>query len=353
MESSQVKIKGGGPSPRKVWRALCAAAVVLVVLVGVAAAANAKLSDAYSPLRVVQEQFTAQARGDVQTMWRDSMFETSGASERALFSQHALEAMMAIPDNRKLSGLSHGAVRTDGSGTAHVDVKYALNGTPRSRTIELRQDAGQRHYLLYPAWRVVIPTAQVTVTVARHQQVLRIDGIDVNWSSAPISVMTGIHKVEVLPTTMLAGASQVIDATSGSAALSLPAQLNAEARAAAAAEVTRAFNSCDAATNDSCFGHVYQAPRDDYVYFLKVPGTGDVEYTQYVYNLKGDPTTAMAITVSNDPGVVLVHGECNTELVTDDSDTGQHRAIPHAGTFDGRLNWRNGTFRTEYFTLDC
>jgi hypothetical protein len=113
------------------------------------------------------------------------------------------------------------------------------------------------------------------------------------------------------------------------------------------------LQSCDPAKSEACLGHLYQAPRNGNVYYLVVPGAGDTPYTQYVNSLKGDPTAAMMVTVSNDPGIVLVHGACNTELVMDDSDTGQHRVFSHSGTFDGRLSWSISAFRTETFAYDC
>ena len=343
---------GHGLSKRAVL--LIAAVLLVIILGGGAVVLNARLADVHSPAQVVQEQFAAQAAGDIKTMWEDSTFNKGAGAQSSLFSQHALQAMMLNADNRRVSGLAINDVKTDGPGIAHVAIKYLFKGVAQSRTVDLQRDSGQRYYLLYPRWRVVVPAAQITIAVPPQRQLLAVDGMLVNdWSPGRVSVISGVHQVELQATPMLSANSQLVDATSGSAAVAFSAQLTSVARAAAGSAVITNLQSCDPAKSEGCLGHLYQAPRNGNVYYLVVPGAGDTPYTQYVNSLKGDPTAAMMVTVSNDPGIVLVHGACNTELVMDDSDTGQHRVFSHSGTFDGRLSWSTSAFRTETFAYDC
>jgi hypothetical protein len=292
---------GHGLSKRAVL--LIAAVLLVIILGGGAVVLNARLADVHSPAQVVQEQFAAQAAGDIKTMWEDSTFNKGAGAQSSLFSQQALQAMMRNADNRRVSGLAITDVKTDGPGIAHVAIKYLFKGVAQSRTVDLQRDSGQRYYLLYPRWRVVVPAAQITIAVPPQRQLLAVDGMLVNdWSPGRVSVISGVHQVELQATPMLSANSQLVDATSGSAAVAFSAQLSSVARAAAGSAVVTNLQSCDPAKSEACLGHLYQAPRNGNVYYLVVPGAGDTPYTQYVNSLKGDPTAAMMVTVSNDPG---------------------------------------------------
>ena len=112
----------------------------------------------------------------------------------------------------------------------------------------------------------------------------------------------------MLETPLLDSASKQVDAV-GDTPVSITGTISKAAIAKAADAVKAAFTHC---TGDGCFDHTYTAPDHNYIYYLPLPGYGNIDYTKYVITLAGDPTASMKLTVLADTGKVSVSGPCTS-----------------------------------------
>lgn len=330
-----------GPTPataprrRRWWLiALVAAGIVLVVLVVAGIVVNASLSQTYSAQRAVEDYFAAQAHRNADGMLANATFLRPEGSYADFFGRSALTAMMQVPQNSDIEALKVTRVeRLDGE-TELVTVSVTWNGTSRTETYKVRRDPTRIHWLVYPSWRVQIPSTTLYLTLPKQAGPVTVDGVapPPAANTKVIQTIMGFHQVRMEATSILDVASLQVDATDSSANVELPGKINDLALAAAKTAVTNAFNHCDAAKNDDCIGHTYTAPDSNYIYFFKLPGYGDVDYTKYVDTLANDPTADMKLTVESDIGKVSVTGSCAVTMTVNGT-----RRYSLKGTYSGTL----------------
>ena len=326
------------PRRRRRWPMVAGLAAVLVVALAVGAfAANSSLSQTYSPQRAVADYLNAQQKGDVNGMWsRASYLHGDGSYER-MFDQAALRAMMKLPANSKLRDVRITSTRQLDSASSLVAVSLLWNDVPRALTFTVRKDPSASHWLLYPSWKVEIPSTTVSVTLPNQPGMILVDGIypPPGATQTSIKVISGFHEVAMLETPLLDSASKQVDAV-GDTPVSIPGAISKSAIAKASDAVKAAFTHC---TGDGCFDHTYTAPDHNYIYYLPLPGYGNIDYARYVITLAGDPTASMKLTVLADTGKVSVSGPCTSTFTING---GSKYALK--GDFDGTLTWNGGVF---------
>jgi hypothetical protein len=327
---------------------LAGLAVLAIVLVGAAMLANASLSQTYSAEQAVRNYFAALARRDAGGILANTTFLKGEGSFSYFFDKAALQDMLKLPANSKISDVRVTAVRVIDASSSSVTVSMSRNGKARTDTLTIRKDLGDSHWLFYPSWRVELPSARIQITLPNQAGLVSVDGIPAAGDSqTAIQVIPGFHRVSMAGTTLLDSASQDVDATDSPATLTLPGTIRASALDAAGKAVTDAMKGCDASKYDGCFNHTYLAPDRNFIYYFTLPGYGNINYTKYVNTLTDDPTAGMKLTVQADAGKVSVSGACAATVTVDGS-----RRYTLKGDFTGTLTWVGDGFGSD-LSWDC
>jgi hypothetical protein len=299
--------------------------------------------------RAVEDYFAAQAHRNVDGMLANATFLRPEGSYSDFFGRTALTGMMQLPQNSDVEALKVSAVQSFDTETQLVTVSMTWNGLFRTETYKVRKDPTRVHWLIYPSWRVQIPSTTLYLTLPKQAGPVIVDGMvpPPEANTKVIQTIMGFHQVRMEGTTILDAASLQVDGTKSGATVELPGKINDFALASAKTAVTRAFNSCDAAKYNDCIGHTYTAPKNNFIYFLTLPGYGDVDYTNYVYTLTNDPTGDMKVTVESDTGKASVTGSCAVTMTSNGS-----RGYNLKGTYTGTLTWQGYGFVAD-ITADC
>jgi hypothetical protein len=319
---------------------------VLLAVLGVGAfAADASLSQTYTPQRAVADYFTAEQRGDVNAMWARASYVGGDGSYERMFNRSALQAMMQLPVNSKLRDVRIVSTRLLDSASSLVAVSLLWNNVPRELTLTVRKDRSASNWLFYPSWKVEIPSSTVNLTLPNQPGTILVDGIYPPFGTVQtsIKVMLGFHQVTMLESPLLDGASQEVDAVRD-AAIKLPGTISQSTTAKAADAVKYGFSHC---TGEGCFDHTYTAPNNNFNWYMPLPGYGDISYTNYVMTLTGDPTATMKLTVEADKGKVSVSGPCTSTFTVNGA-----RRYALKGDFSGTLTWNGGGFDSS-MRWDC
>lgn len=340
----------GPPRARRRKRPyLIGAAIAAILLGGAALGANLLLAGTYSPQQTLSDYLRAQSRGDVNGMWQNGSFQGGEGSYHAFFGRDALAAMMSDSRNTRVSGVRVTSTRQVDANTAIVSASLGWYGSRRSIDFRVVKDTSQMHWLLYPSWRVVAPTGTINFTYPNQGGAITIDGVTLPDSSgSAIAVISGEHRAAMAATDIVAGETHTVDVSvpSSTASVEFHDLLTPAASRAAADAVKQAFASCDAAKDDLCPNHTYNAPNDGNLYFFVAPDGSHVFYRHYTVSLVGDPTANMTTTFESQDGHVRVTGACTTRTATG------ARNVDHAGTFDGKLTWTGSGFDSD-LTWNC
>jgi len=337
---------GSGPprARRRKRPYLIGAAIVLVLLSGAAVGANLVLAGTYSPQRALSDYLRAQSRGDVNGMWQNGVFQGGEGAYHVFFTRDALAAMMSDPRNTGISRVKVTSARQLDANTDMVTASLDWYGSQRSIDFRVVKDTSRMHWLLYPSWRVVAPTAMINFTYPNQGGAITIDAVPLPDSSgSAIAVISGEHTATMAATDIVAGETHKVDVSlpSSTASVEFHDVLTPTASKAAADSVKQAFASCDAAKYERCINHPYSAPNDGNLYFFVAPDGSHVFYTHYTVSLVGDPTANMTTTFEAQDGQLSVTGACTTRIATG------ARNVDHTGQFDGKLTWNGSSFDSD------
>src|SRR5712692_8847828 len=298
------------------------AVVVLAVLGGGGAIANASLSSTYSPQRAVSDYFSAMGRGDATGMMSNASFLSDDLASSQFFTKDGLTAMLAVDQNKQISSVKVGSASTVDDSTDSVSVTLSWGGTPRNLTYKVRKDSSRVHYLFYPSWRVQVPFTTITLTVPNQGGSVQVDGLSLTANSRKTEAIQGFHSATMQATDFYSANTQVADGVDSSPIVAFPTDLSSSAKAAAADAVKAAFGNvtCDVTKYFDCPNHRYAVPAGHY-YGLPFAG-GDIRANSW-WSLAfvGDPTANMTLTVSTDSGKVDASGTCGMKLTVDGSKT--------------------------------
>jgi len=328
---------------------LVGAGALVVLLVAGAILAHLSLSQTYSAQRAVEDYFAAQARSDVTGMLSNATFLRGEGSYAAFYDKAMVTEMMRSTQNSEIREVKVTEMHDIGSGVKSVTVSMVRAGNTHIQNYTVRKDPGRVNWFLYPSWRIEIPSTTIHITLPNQAGPITVDGVDPPPGANPgeIQTISGFHVVNMASTSILDRSTQLVDATDPNATVTMPGNVGDAALVLARAAVTDAFKNCDAAKHSGCINHTYRAPNNNYIYFLRLPGYGEVDYTTYQFTLAGDPTSGMKLTVESETGKVSVSGSCAVTLT---ADGGRHYNLK--GTYDGTLNWEAGDF-SAHIVSDC
>jgi len=328
---------------------LAAAGVVLVLIAVVGIVLNASLSQTYSARHAVEDYFAAQAHRNIDGMLANATFVRPEGSYSDLFGRTMLTGMMQLPQNSAIDAVKVTAVQNFDSETQVVTVSMTWNGKSRIETFSVRKDHSRIHWLIYPSWRVQIPSMNLYLTLPKQAGRVTVDGVSPPPEANPALIQTimGFHQMRMDATSILDVATLPVEAIDSAATVVLPSKINATALASAKSAVSAAFNNCNASKYEDCVGHTYTAPDNNYVYYFTMPGYGEVDYTKYVDTLANDPTADMKLTVESDAGKVSVSGSCAITMTVNGS-----RRYSFKGTYTGTLTWQGAGFSADIIG-DC
>jgi len=313
----------GMPAPAHARRSrlpiIIGLAIVLVVFSVGALVANAALSSTYSPRRAVEDYFAAQAHRDAAGMFANATFLRGDGAYGQFFGLTELQHMLQLPANSDIHSVSITAVREVDGSTRTVSVSMTWNGVRRSEQLTVRKDSSRMHWLIYPSWRVEIPSTTITVKLPNQPGSVLVDGIAATEpNQTAIQSIRGYHQVIMQASRFWDEASQDVSGIDAAVTATFPGTLSESARLDSAAAIKNAFTTnCDPTKYEDCFDHTYPAPDRNFTYYFPLPGYGNVNYVRYTPTLTADPTADMKLTVEAGLGKASASGSC-TETITVD-----------------------------------
>ena len=335
-------------SPRRIAFILAGLGLLAVILIVAGALASASLSQTYSARQAVLDYYAALAHRDADGVLANASFVQGEGSYSAFFGKPAIKGMLQLPANSNIRNVRITDDRAVDGSTRSVTVSLSWNGSERSQTLSVRQDPAQSHWLFFHSWRAQIPSSLIHVTLPNQPGNVLLDGIPTTTEGrTAIRAVPGFHRISMDSTTIWDSASQDVDAVDTSASVTLAGTIRASAIDAAKQAVKDGFGSCDAAKYDGCFNHTYKAPDSNFIYYFKLPGYGNVNYTRYVVTLRDDQTADMKMTVGADNGKISVSGTCRETMTVDGS-----RKYSLKGDWNGTLTWNGSGFDSD-LTWDC
>jgi hypothetical protein len=323
------------------------AAVGLLALLGLVA--NGFLASAYSADKAVRDYFAAQQRGDVAAMWANAQFEQPDGAYSKFFGRPALDAMMAVKANSDLRDIQVGSPTRVDSETRSVTVSMTWVGKPFSQEFTVRQDHSRSHWLLYPYWKVEVPSVPISLTLPNQAAPISLDGIAAPRSAQDqLDSIMGFHKVTMAANGLLKAQQVPVDARQAEASATVAGELQDGRMADLRVGIKRALEACDPAQYKDCVNHAYSAPNRNFIWYLTVPGSGDVNFTSYTFTERGDPAADVSVTIEPKVGIVSVHGTCAETLTMDGT-----RRYQLKGDYDGTMRWDGGGFYPDNLIFDC
>lgn len=254
--------------------------------------------------------------------------------------------MLKLPANSDLKNVSIKSDRVIDDSSRQITVSMTWHGTNQTQTLTVRKDPSRLHWLLYPSWRVEIPSTLIRVTLPNQAGMVSLDGIPApNENQTAVLAIQGFHQLTMAQTPLYDTDSQNVDATESSATVTLKGSIRASAlQLAVKAGLS---SSCDPSKYNGCFNHTYNAPDHNFIYYFTLPGYGNVDYNSYVNTLNGDPTAGITLTVEAATAKVSVSATCNTTVTVD-----RTRSYNMKGDYSGTLTWNGSGFDSD-LTWDC
>ncbi|HZQ50234.1 MAG TPA: hypothetical protein VFB69_07995 [Candidatus Dormibacteraeota bacterium] len=337
--------RGGGGRTLLIVGGIALFLIVVLAVGGVLL--NASLSSTYNPGKAVQAYFAAQSRGDVGYMVANANYLKGDTGTDAFFGKDGLTAMVALKENKSVSGVSVSSNEELDSSTSKVTVSMQWNGSQVSETYTLHRDTSRTHFVFYNDWKLDIPAHSISITVPNQPGALQIDGIDVPTGASSVSVIQGYHNVTMAKSDFYDESDQSANAVDGAATVAFDGKVSADALAAAAKAIDDTFaGHCDATKYSGCPGHVYHPKAGTYEIFT-LPG-GEVDaYSSWQFTLVGHPSAGMTLTVSTEAGKATASGNCTVKLVVDGKSS-----HTYSGAWTADLTYDTGAWGTDV-TFDC
>lgn len=279
------------------------AAGVLIVLTAGGLIANSQLSSRFSPERAAFDYLDAQRRGDSDAMWSIASYQSASGTGGELLSKAALAKMLQDPANRDLSGIQiSDSTRADDSNYT-ITVQLRRDGRDSTLALHVRKNASKSNWLIYPAWRVVVPASNIEITTFSYAGAVTVDGFAAHLrdASGSVEVIPGHHKIVLEPTDIFAGDSQVVDATTDADA-TFKATLTSAATTAVNKAIGDLFARCAAVHQ------VRPAGCPNYSYAL-----GDHQ-SKVAWRLLGDPTASMQLAIGDQIDTITARGQWKMHL---------------------------------------
>lgn len=327
------------------WLVIGLVVVLLIaVLGGGAAFANASLSSTYSPQQAVTDYFAAQGRGDVNGMLTNATYLNGDATYAPFFGKDALAQMLSLSQNKAVSNVNVVSTKAVDASTSTVTVSMTWSGNERTHTYIVRKDTSRVHYVFYDSWRVEIPFVTISVVLPLQAGAVEVDGmaLPAGAPASAIQVIEGYHSVTMLSSDFYDAATQIVYGVDGNPAPTFLGTIKTSFRDAAATSIKAAFLTCDPVTYSDCISHAYVVRAGYYDALTGYPGYSEIDaYSNWSLAFSSDPTARMALVVTTEPGKLTASGTCAVTLTVDGS---SHYNF--SGRWAATLNYKSGTFAT-------
>jgi hypothetical protein len=299
------------------------AAVFVLGIVAAIAGYAISISRANSPEQVVRTYFDAQKRGDVNAMMSTAHYMRGDGAYERFFDRSAVAAMVEVPQNRDIRDLKVVSTKNFDSSTAVVTVSMNWAGMDRTVPVRVRKNSPDLVVPFLTSWSVEMWSANITLELPIQAGKVSVDGIEVPGDApASVQVIAAFHKVDMAKTPLYDGASHIADAVTGEPNVALDGNLSQSVMASAAKAIKAGALVCDPVKYYDCAGHKYVAPiKAGFVYYLTMPGYGEVDYASYVFTLTGDMTKGMKVTPAEESGRLFASGKCTVTMTVNGSRT--------------------------------
>jgi hypothetical protein len=322
--------------------------LVVVLLIGIlgggAAFANASLASTYSPQQAVTDYFAAQGRGDVTGMLANATYLNGDPTYAPFFGNDALAKMVSLSQNTAISHVNVISTKAVDSATSTVTVSMTWSGNVRTHTYIVRKDTSRVHYFFYDSWRVEIPFVTIAAILPPQAGAIEVDGMSLPAGAPPtaIQVIEGYHSVAMLSSDFYDGATQIVYGVDGNPAPTFLGTIKTSFRNAAATSIKAAFLTCDPAQYSDCIDHTYPVKAGYYDALTGFPGYSEIDvYSAWSFAFSSDPTAGMALVVTTAPGKLTAGGKCAVTMTVDGS-----THYNFSGSWAATLDYKSGTFTT-------
>jgi hypothetical protein len=302
-----------------------AAALVALVIIGVLA--NNLIASQYTPEGAVRAYLSALQSGNASAAWNQVQVSASTSNATATLTDHAaLLAALATakPDFRSFDITATSNVDAN---TAHVAVTFDTSKGAK-QAVFLVQRSGDKRFVFYPIWRVVLAPAVVTVTLPKGAAGVSVDGrsLALVAGKSTITLLPVQHMIVFDPTPLLAQQTVAVDAfLAGDQTAAFRPTLTDAGMVKAKAAVTAYFN-------DVCAKQATANPDK-----ATCPQTTDT-YLSYSgqWHLVGDPTQDLAITSDADQNISAI-GHFQMAFAYAENGVQGTRQVPAGGGYTAAL----------------
>jgi hypothetical protein len=308
-------------------RRLQIGAGTLVALAIIGVLANNFIASQYTPEGALRAYLSALQSGNASAAWNESQVSAPTSNATAtLMDRAALQAALATakPDFRSF----------DITATSNVDANSAKiavtfdtsKGTKQARF--LVQRSGDKRFVFYPIWRVVLAPAVVTVALPKGAAGVSVDGrsLALSTGKSAIALLPVKHKFVFDPTPLLAQQTVAVDAfLAGDQTVAYRPTLTDAGMVKAKAAVTAYFNDlCAKQSTASPDQSTCPQATDSYVSY---PGQ---------WHLVGDPTQDLAIASDADQNISAV-GHFQMDFAYPEDGVQGIRQVPAGGGYSAAL----------------
>ncbi len=238
---------------------------------------------------VASRYITAVGTGDADAV--EALVAPRGGTDTIFLGKDALGAMFKAAPVQPRRNVAAGPV-TYGAGTASLTVGYEDSNGIHSEHVVLRRIADSHTAVIFPTWKVVLESANLTVSLPYAATPVTIDGVDLpDTMRRPTGfdalILPGTHVIALPPSGPFVATSHTITVKAGdNAGLDFTqVKLSPGALASAKAIVTSAFRTC---TTTSSLSLDTSCPRNDPQIF---DGPDDV----VTWTLAADPAATMTL----------------------------------------------------------
>jgi hypothetical protein len=266
--------------------------MALVLVLGIVG--NNLIAGQYTPEGAVRQFFSALQSRDAATAWSEIQITAPPSPVTAsLTDEAALRAALAAigPDVKNFDVTNS---TSTGAGSVTVSFSYDTSGGTKQGALVV-QRSGERRFAFYPVWHLVITPAILKFALPVGSAGVTIDGkaLALPSGNSAVAVLPLTHKVQLNGTQMLAAQTLSVDAFfSAGQSVAYQPKLTATGMDRAKGAVKASFDSCAKQTDAN--PDPQTCPQG-----ARASGSGS-------WQLIGDPTQDLAITIDNDLNVAGV-----------------------------------------------
>jgi hypothetical protein len=317
------------PAKSNLWqrRRLQIGAGTVIALTIVAVLANNLIASQYTPEGALRAYLSALQSGNASAAWNQVQSSASASNATtSLTDRAALQAALATakPDFRSFDITS--TTNMDAN-TAQIAVTFDTSKGSKQANF-LVQRSGDKRFVFYPIWRVVLAPALLTVTLPKGTAGVSVDGrsLALSTGKSTIAVFPTSHRLVFNSTPLLAQQTVAVDTflTGNQTVAYQPALTDAGMIKVKAAVAEYLTNVCVRQTSDNPDAKICPQATGAYL-----PYSGQ-------WHLVGDPTQDLAITSDADQNVSAI-GHFQMYFAYPENGVHGTRRVPDGGGYRASL----------------